>query len=202
MNNITEKNVREFIEAINRDALDEVRRLERESDEYNRIELEKTQDEAKKVLEERNRVDRAKIKAETNREISRLQFENKKKIIDRRTEIEDKVFKEAEDKLTEFAKSDKYLDFLIKSAQNILKEIGKENVTFFMRESDLSFKEKISEELKAEYEFKPDSTILIGGLKAESKNILADDTLDKRLQNEREWFRMNSSLSVRGEQNG
>lgn len=202
MNNITEKNVREFIEAINRDALDEVRRLERESDEYNRIELEKTQDEAKKVLEERNRVDRAKIKAETNREISRLQFENKKKIIDRRTEIEDKVFKEAEDKLTEFASSEKYLDFLIKSAQNILKEIGKENVTFFMRESDLSFKEKISEKLNAEYEFKPDSTILIGGLKGESKNILADDTLDKRLQNEREWFRMNSSLSVRGEQNG
>ena len=43
-----------------------------------------------------------------------------------------------------------------------------------------------------------DKTIRIGGLRGycENAGIIADDTLDRKLSGEREWFTENASLSV------
>ncbi len=197
MNNITEKNVREFIDAINRDALEECKKIETESEQFVKTEYELAKRRIKAEVEESCRYELTKIKTQTNREISRLVHESEKEVVTKREKIAEHVFNEALEKLSLFAKSDKYGDFLSLSAKKIIDALGDEGLTLFLREEDMAFSEKIKEDTKTTASFQTDSSIKTGGLKGKCGTTLADDTLDTRLEEQMEWFKANSGLTVR-----
>lgn len=195
MNNITEKNVREFIDAINRDALEECNKIKAEAENYRRDEYEEAKKRIKRDSEQEKQYEITKIKTQTNREISKLVNEAKRQVVSRREKITAQVFNDALKKLSDFTESENYADFLVASALKIAEALGEENLTVFMREKDMAFSEKIAEKVKCSFEI--DNTIKTGGLKGKSGNTLADDTLDERLQEQSEWFKANSGLTVR-----
>ncbi len=194
--NITEKNVREFIDAINRDAFEECKKIECESEEFLKNEYKLAEMQIRREMEEKKISRITRIKSETNREITRLSNEAKKINAKKREEIENKVFSDAREKLAEFAKSEKYLPFLVMSARKLITCLGDGEITFFMRPEDMAFSEEIKNEIGDFCKFECDSTIVTGGLRAKKGTTLADDTLDMRLFEQREWFRMNSGLSL------
>lgn len=195
MNNITEKNVREFIDAMNRDALEEVNKIKTETKEFNEREYEESKKRIKSDSEHEKQYEITKIKTQTNREISRLVSESRKEVADKRNNITKQVFSEAENELAAFTKTEKYADFLSMSAAKIKSALGEDNLTLFLREEDMKYCEKIAEETKCTFEI--DNTIRIGGLKGKRGNTVADDSLDERLESQLEWFKANSVLTVR-----
>lgn len=196
MNNITEKNVREFIEAINRDALEECNKLKNEAENFRHDQYEKEKKRIKSECERDKQYEITKIKTQTNREISRLVNESKKEVVDKREKITRQIFDSAQSKLSAFTESSEYGDFLVKSAFKITEALGKEGVTLFLREKDLAFAEKIKNDTQIDFDFQADSTIKTGGLKGKFGSTVADDTLDERLREQAEWFKANSGLTV------
>ena len=67
-----------------------------------------------------------------------------------------------------------------------------------VREADLPFADALRAAFGRPCEVRADASIRIGGLKAscEAKGLVADDTLDNRLQNQRGWFLEHAGLTL------
>ena len=72
------------------------------------------------------------------------------------------------------------------------------SVTVFVRESDLRFEDLIKSSFGRDCAVESSDDIKIGGCRAElaGGSTVADDTLDTRLDAQREWFLENAGMSV------
>lgn len=152
---------------------------------------------AKKAADDYTKAKSAEIKLETGKLISENAAECRKAVFERRSEIARKTLDAVSEKLKAFTESDKYRDFLINSAENILKAFGSENVTLLVRPEDMKFASFLLEKF-AGVSVSEDSTIKIGGVKGINSivTLLIDDTLDSRLANQKKWFEENSELYI------
>ena len=115
-------------------------------------------------------------------------------IIEKRNAITDTVFSKARERIKEFTDGEDYLPFLKKSIQSITDAIGEDTV-ILIRPQD----EKYIGELKGMCkEIKTDGSIILGGCKGinDKNSMRADDTLDSRLEAQRELFYEKSGLSI------
>lgn len=115
----------------------------------------------------------------------------------KRQKIFDEVFEDAAQKLINYTCSEEYEIYLKRSAEEVKALFGKNAVIISLAEKDMKFSEVIKAVLP-NAEFKEDNSIRIGGLKAFCKadGILADNTIDLKLLDQREWFIENSGLKV------
>ena len=87
---------------------------------------------------------------------------------------------------------------LIKSAKEIA-DIFKENsCVIFISENDNKFAQDIKAQFSGEVTVENDVAIKIGGIKGFCKDlkIVADNTLDSKLNSQKDWFTENSGLKV------
>lgn len=118
------------------------------------------------------------------KEISRCEFETTKAVRAHRKQIIDDFFEEIRGELAEFAKSDKYGDYLKRSIAKAESELGEKCVIFAAAKDVETVKKLTSREVR------PDLSIMIGGISAldEEKGLFTDHTLDSALADEREAF--------------
>ena len=87
-----------------------------------------------------------------------------------------------------------------KKLETILKENGCKCVGCILTEEkeDLKYKEKLKDSFGADCEIMPSDSIEIGGITGISRSLglIADETLDSRLQQQKEWFYEHSGLTV------
>lgn len=124
--------------------------------------------------------------------------DGQKKLFLERARMTDNVFKKAEEKLIEFAKTSEYSEKLIQSAKEIASLFGNESCVLYINERDTAYSDKIKALFNGNAEIKADKTVVIGGIKGycENMNIIADETLDSKLNSQKTWFVENSGLSV------
>lgn len=124
--------------------------------------------------------------------------EGQKKLYIERSSMTDEVFKLAADKLITFTQTDKYKSMLIDGAKAIADLFGDEDCVVYVNERDMSFEPQIKKLFSGVAELKSDKTIKIGGIKGycKSMGIVADETLDSKLDEQRGWFVENAALSV------
>lgn len=142
-----------------------------------------------------------KLEAKKNEETSKLakmMQDGQKKLFLERAGMTDIIFKKAEEKLIEFTKTAEYAGKLLNSAKNIADLFGTENCILFINERDMSSADKITSLFGGKAEISADRTVKIGGIKGycPSMSIVADETLDSKLYEQRDWFIENSGLSV------
>lgn len=124
--------------------------------------------------------------------------DGQKKLFLERARMTDNVFKKAEEKLIEFTKTSEYSEKLIQSAKEIASLFGNESCVLYINERDTAYSDKIKALFNGNAEIKADKTVVIGGIKGycENMNIIADETLDSKLNSQKTWFVENSGLSV------
>ena len=111
--------------------------------------------------------------------------------------VED-VFKKAAEKLIAYTATDDYTAKLLDSAEAIAGVFGDKDCVLYVNERDLVMAQKLKAFFSGTAQVEADRSILIGGLKGscESLHIIADETLDSKLEAQREWFVENAALSV------
>ncbi|MBQ7654446.1 MAG: hypothetical protein IJS17_05180 [Clostridia bacterium] len=190
------KNLSEFIRAINADADRACEKIKNESLKEKRQKLSDTS----KLLESQcgEKIGRAEknLQSETNKAIAALENKMRDELIQKRNQIRLDVFSKVETKLKAFTKTADYCEFLLRSAAEIGKKLKGENLVLFMREEDIKFSEDVKKAVGKTCDIQTDSAILFGGLKASTDIQAADDTLDGRLENEKDWFANNSNLKI------
>ena len=124
--------------------------------------------------------------------------EGQKQLYIARAQMTEEVFKLASDKLKAYAQTAEYRAKLNDSAKAVAELFGGKDCIIYVNERDIAETEQFKSLFSAGSEVKADKTIQIGGVKAycESMGIIADETLDSKLDLQREWFVENAELSV------
>lgn len=133
----------------------------------------------------------AQVRAEENaaagkfkKEFSRCEFETTKAVRLHRKELIEGFFGEIKSELAQFAKSDKYEEYLKRSLKSAEEALGK-GCVIFAAPCDVDRVKRLTDN-----EVRADNNIMIGGISAldEEKGLFAELTLDRALADEREEF--------------
>jgi len=187
-----------FLKAIEKYAAEQRSKLESEAEEFKEKEINKAEEDGLKeayVLLQRKM---SAINTSIARELSKAENESRKSTFVKRQEIEDKVFDRAKEKLIEFAKTDKYTEKLLESVKKISRKLTADDVVLYVNQRDMKLKNKIISAFGKKCDVQSSDEIKIGGITGISREmgLLADETLDTRLSQQREWFCENSGLKV------
>lgn len=187
-----------FLQAIEKYAEEQRGRLRSEAEAFKERELNAAEEEGMRdayLMIQKTMADvNNRIAADTSRAIA----EGKQRVFTRRQQIEDEVFAKATRKLSAFTESDQYPAFLTKCAVNISRVLKAEDVVLYVCECDLKYKKKLRDYFGQNCEVLPSDTIQIGGIMGHSRSrgLVADETIDTRLEQQREWFYEHSGLTV------
>ncbi len=187
-----------FLKAIEKYAAEQRSKIEAEAEEFKTKEINKAEEDGLKeayVLLQRKM---SSINTGIARELSKAENASRKSTFEKRQEIEEKVFERAKEKLLAYTKTDKYLEKMLSSAKAVSSKLTANDVVLYVCERDMKLKNKIISAFGRKCDIQVSDEIKIGGLTALSREmgLLVDETLDTKLENQREWFCENSGLTV------
>ena len=187
-----------FLKAIEKYAAEQRSKIESEAEEFKSKELNKAEEDGLKEAYVLLQKKMLSINTSIARELSKAENASRKSTFAKRQEIEDKVFERAKGKLLEYAGTDKYIQKLLESAKTVSEKLTADDVILYVCERDLKLKDKIISAFGRKCDVQASNEIQIGGIMGISRTVglLADETLDTKLQNQREWFCENSGLTI------
>lgn len=205
-----------FLKAIEKYAEEQRNKIRFESESFKKQELEKAETEGIREAYTLIQREMAAIRTEISSQLSRDEMASRKKIFEKRNKMTENVFEKVTQRLVEFTKTADYEKLMLESVKKIAQALKADDVIFFIKESDLKFADKIkvaytaerlkdkklADKIKSAFspscEVKSSKEIKIGGItgRIASLGLIADETLDTKLDGQREWFYQNSGLRV------
>ena len=191
---MSQKKMNKFLSAINKFAEEQRVKIRDEGKAFRKKELEKAEREALKEAYQFIQVKMNSVKNEITSKIFKKEFIARKKIFSMRKKILENVFFRAKDKILTFSKTDDYKQKLSKNVYKILENFKQQKIVFFVKKEDFELLNTLN--LGSEYKIKISKDITLGGIKAFvlKTKIVIDETLDTKLENQREWFLEHSGL--------
>ena len=187
-----------FLKAINKYSKLERQQIQNDIETVREEELKKAEANGKKMAKDFITKEYSAVKTAVTGQYAVKNLEAQGKVYQKREEITNSVFEKAFKKLKDFTSTPRYKDLLIKSAKEIA-DIFKENsCVIFISENDNKFAQDIKAQFSGEVTVENDVAIKIGGIKGFCKDlkIVADNTLDSKLNSQKDWFTENSGLKV------
>ena len=187
-----------FLKAINKYSKLERQQIQNDIETVRDEELKKAEANGKKMAKDFIAKEYSAVKTAVTGQYAVKNLEAQGKVYKKREEITNSVFEKAFAKLKDFTSTPQYKDLLIKSAKEIA-DIFKENsCVIFISENDNKFAQDIKAQFSGEVTVENDVAIKIGGIKGFCKDlkIVADNTLDSKLNSQKDWFTENSGLKV------
>lgn len=187
-----------FLKAIEKYAEEQRSKIQSEAEDFKEREISKAEDEGLKeayVLIQKKMTD---IRTRIASELSRAENASRKKTFTRRQEIEQQVFADAEKKIIAFTKDEKYLSRLQESVRKIAGVLTAEDVVLSVRKEDLRFESELKNAFGRACQVEASDEIRLGGVigMSRSMGMLADETLDSKLDEQHDWFCESSGLRV------
>lgn len=192
-----EERLKSFLDSINRETQENYNKVLSEIEELNKKELSQAEEYAEKQAQDFLNKSVVKSKLDANNKIAGELSEGRKNLSGLRAKITAEVFDEAKKELAAFTESEDYSVFIEKSAQSLYDLLGN-GAKVYVKENDMKLADVISKAFNNDCTVLADYNITIGGLKAQNADgtLIADDTLDTRLNQQYEWFLSNCNLSI------
>ena len=193
---VQDEKVSKFLSAINSYAEEQKQKILEEIQQYMDAEMEKAE---REVLTDAYRLiqkEMAQMRGRICREISRKEMEDRKRLLSHRMELVEGVFSLAREKLADYTKTPEYEAFLMDKAKELSGVLKGEDTVLYLRQVDMPLAERLKKAFGRPCAVEASGEIEIGGLigSCPSQGLLADETLDGRLEGQREWFAENSGL--------
>ena len=186
-----------FLDAINKYAEQQKAQITQEIEDYKNTKIEQATEQGLQDAYDLIREDITSRKAVIVNDLAKKQLELRDELFRERQALADKVFAQAREKLIAFTKTDDYTGFLRRSLEEIKAHCGTASCVISVSPSDEE-KRSLIESVLPDAQIAVDQHILIGGIRANcpALGILMDDTLDARLEEQREWFIENCGMKV------
>ena len=187
-----------FLEAINKYAEQQRNEIHAEVEQFKEEELKKAEIEVLTDAYTLIQKEMAQMRKEVATEISHEEMEGKKKLFLQRQKITQEVFEKAKEKLLAYTQTELYPSLLEGYASSIAKVLTKPGTILLVKASDLAFADRIQKAYALPCEVKADDSIFIGGIRGSNAEmgLVADETLDSKLEAQYEWFFANSGLTI------
>lgn len=193
------ENESKFLSAIEKYAKQQRDALISETELFEKQALQKAEEEGLRDAYNLIHREQDAMKAAIAADMAKKEAEGNLVIFKKRQQITYEVFEKAKAKLQKYAKTPAYLDKLIAYAKECADFFKDSTVEICLNKQDMKYADKISKVFKGNTSVKEVSDILIGGLRVycPERQIVVDKTLDTKLEEQREWFYINSSLQVK-----
>ncbi len=162
------------------------------TDEIKKIEQYELKKAEAEIVEDVNSLIQKELAAMRNKiavKISRKELSERRKISLKRQSMMKEIFKNCKEKLIEFTLSKEYLKSLEEYASKISNVLKSSDAELYIKESDMKYADKIMDGFGRECKIKVLEDILIGGIRGFSagQGLVADETLDAKLEEQRDW---------------
>lgn len=170
----------------------------KETESHKLRQLEKAKAEAQQLYDEYVFAATEKMTVADSVEAQSLSFKLKKQIIAVRQEITDSVFSLAEEKIKAFTLTESYAQMLCESAKKMVEICGESAIVIYLRSEDKQHEDAIKA-ISGTITTEIDDSITLGGIYCicREKSIALNDSLQAKLENQKEWFYENSGLHLR-----
>lgn len=187
-----------FSAAINHYAEEQRKKIEDEISTFKQKELDEAEIE---VLTECYRMiqkELVQMRSGISREMAQKELSARRELLDKRQKITDEVFSRAAQKLTELIQSEKYTELLKKAAEKFKAIFTKPGTVICLKADDAKYEDLIREAFGSDCTFQADPTIGVGGIRAfnPGMGLMADETFDSLLEEQRGWFEEHSGMTV------
>lgn len=179
-----------FLNAIDKYAKKRRKKITEELEKIEERELKKAETE---IVEDVNTMIQRELTSMKNKiliEVSHKELEERKKVSLRRRNMIKEMFSECRQKLTEYTKSKDYSNSLKQYAVQIAKTLNNlDDVKLFVKKEDLKYEEEIKKAFARKCEIISADDIEIGGIRgfSEARGLIADETLDAKLNEQKDW---------------
>ena len=182
-----------FMQAIQRDGEQRRAAIMKAIDAETDAELEKAKAAAEAKAQQMGDYEKIRLQEDTNRRLSHSVMDIEAQLAQKRSQVTDEVIGACEEKLAAFVAGPEYSAYLKESARALLKMLHAETAEFYARPEDVKAAEAA---VPAGCSVQPDEGIRLGGLRAKTGAVEADDTLDVKLDAQKDWFLQNSGMSI------
>lgn len=184
--------------SILREAQEQVSTLDVQKENFRKSAFSKAEDEILKEMYGKIQDEISDIRGNATRTVARKEQKARQDLLLRREEITKAVFLTVKNRLTAYAKTPEYGDFMLKLCQEIAKHYPLENSVVLLRRDDYHMSAEMDKIFGGKCRIMADETIQIGGVKLmnQSVGIFVDETLDGRLEEQKPWFYSNSGLTI------
>lgn len=192
-----DERVSKFAAAITKEAEEKRSAIEQETQHFVESELEKAEMEALSESYQMIQKAGANIRSDAGSRVSAGKIESRKKLLLRREAIIGEVLDGVSERVKAYVQTPDYGTFLQKSLTDGA-ELFEGAFIVYLRPDDASFEEALRSSCDR-CKIEQDTSIRLGGLKFSDANRFryADDTLDVRLKDGRQWFMKNSGITIR-----
>lgn len=187
-----------FLNAIKKYSENERKNAVAELEAKKAEELKKAEKLASADAERRVRKLLSDAKSKITSEYAVKNLEAQGKVFKKRDAMVTEVFDRAQKKLVEYTLSEDYGAKLISDAKEIADTFGDNACVIYLSNKDLKYADDIMSVFNSSVEIKEDITIRIGGVRGfcDSLKLVADNTLDSKLEAQKEWFVENADLRI------
>lgn len=187
-----------FTSAVLKDAEEQRAKILHEIELYRKKEIEKAEEEVLHEAYVLIQKEIANIKNAHSKEISLAEIGWRKKLLKLRDDFTEQVFQAVSEKIASFAKTDAYVEYIKRAAADCPPEIREGNVIISVKKDDLGLKDAILGAFGTSAGFEVSDKIELGGILIynSDKGIVVDQTLDLKLQNQKNWFESTSGLGI------
>lgn len=194
----SEEKLSKFVQAITAYAEEQRANILREAEQYKIERMQQAEDEvlleAYKLIQQET----GDLRNERVRQLSRRDLEARQKVLARRLQIIDEVFAKAESKLMEYTKSAEYPEFLKNSLRQMIQLLPENGTVYAFAKQDEGLMTQLLPLCPPNSRFEVADNIKIGGIRAVNEKVgqIIDNTLDAKLASQREWFTVESGLTL------
>ncbi len=191
----SEEKIQTFLQAIDRHAQEQRDQIHREVEAFKSERLHKVEQDVLREAYQLVQKERAELRDELSREMSGRYREARAGLLTRRQEMTKEVFEAAWEKLRAFTESPDYPAWLEKALDELLTALPVTSSVFFLCPRDEAWLPRLQSRCP-DARFETDASIMLGGIRGENaeKGLVADNTLDEKLQCQHEWFVETSGL--------
>jgi Archaeal/vacuolar-type H+-ATPase subunit E len=193
-----EEKMNKFNLAINHYAEEQRRKIEQEIADFKQKELEEAEVDALTEAYRLIQKEMAEMRNGIAREMARREMDGRRELLEQRQKITEQVFERAKQQLTEFTQKAEYAALLQKFASQLPDQFRRSGTVIEIRKEDEQFEDQIKNAFGGDCTFRVEPGILIGGIRAYNSEIglMADETLDSMLEDQRERFEEDSGMAV------
>lgn len=194
----SDEKVSKFVEAITAYAEEQRQKIHQEVEDFKTERLRQAEQQVLQDSYQLIQKERAEVNNAFSRETSQRDLEARQQLLGKRRDMMEAVFAEAREKLGAYTKTPAYREALAASLRAMQTELPAEGTVYFISPADADKRAALEALLPAGSRLETAVDIQLGGLRGENLGYgrLLDDTLDTRLELQREWFTKYSGLTV------
>ena len=194
----SDEKVSKFVQAITDYAEEQRQKIHQEVEDYKIERLTQAEQEVLADAYDLIQRERMELKNNASREMSRRELDARKKLLGKRRDMTETIFAEVKEQLAAYTATPEYRQSLKDSLTAMAARLPAEGTVYEVAPRDEALIPDLTALCPAGSRVETSADIHLGGLRGlnAATGMLADDSLDTKLDIQREWFAKTSGLTV------